>query len=506
MDFYLLNLLTNEFNSLLNSAVLRKIYEMDGGVYILQFYSGIQQNLLIRLKGEDRCIHFISDKKGQAKTPSSFCMLMRKYIEGRKLVSVISPQHEKRLIFVFSDGNNEWKLVAEFFGREGNLILLTGNDKVLGTYRVMPEHRISDKRDYLIPVHREEESHLPDTTAKKSQNISPCVYYQDNKPIKYSVYGEEIEGLTKIVYPTINDMLYEFYKFRKPEFDFEECKKELLNRFNKEKNKANKRIAHINGDLVKLEQSSFYSRLGELILTNMYKIEPKAVSLVAENFYEDPPVEIEITLDPSLSASDNAKKYFDKFKKSQRGIPILKERLAESILKLKLINENIDKISKTENISELDMFNELLNYQSKQVPKEQQIASAPRRYYYKGYEIISGKNPAQNDEVSLKISNKTDLWFHTRGIPGSHTIIRVQSGEKTPKEVIVYAASVAAYYSKAKKSSKVPVSYTYAKNVSKKKGMPPGMVTIHNETTIVVNPQNYDFLEWLKQQEQQEGA
>lgn len=502
MDSYLFSILAGEFNSLLDSPVLRKIYEMDAGDYILQFYSGIQQNLFIRLKGEDRRIHLISDKKGQAKTPSSFCMLMRKYIEGRRLISVTCPSTEKRLIFIFSDGKNEWKLVAEFFGREGNLILLTQDDKILGTYRSMPDSRLSDKKDYLISNNRllPESSELEKTRA--SLRPSPCVYFKDGIPVKYSVTGEDIEGFNKELYPTVSDMLFEFYKFSEPESSFENRKKELLDKFNQEKDKAEKRIKHIQNDLSKLKQSSLYNRLGDLILANMYNIKPKSTSFIAENYYEEPPVEIEILLDPSLSASDNAKKYFDKFKKSQRGIPILSGRLDESVLQLELICSNIDRINASENISELDGLDELLNYRSKQSTRELQIASVPRKYYYRGYEIISGKNPAQNDEISLKISNKTDLWFHTRGIPGSHTIIRVKPGEKTPKEVILYAASVAAYYSKAKKSSKVPVSYTYAKNVSKKKGMPPGMVTIQNETVILVNPQEYDFQEWLKQQEE----
>jgi predicted ribosome quality control (RQC) complex YloA/Tae2 family protein len=329
---------------------------------------------------------------------------------------------------------------------------------------------------------------------------SPHIFFKDGEPVKYSVRDEEIEGMEKVAYPTLNDMLCEFYKERETKSGFEDRKKELLARFGREMDRTEKRIAHIRDDLAKLEKNSRFGRFGEFILTNIYKIKSKDAILITEDFYEDPPCEIEIPLDPSLSASDNAGKYFEKFKKSQRGVPILKNRLEESLLKMDLISQNIEELTQAQDFADLEDFADLLNYQSGQVPKVQ-IASAPRKYSYKGYEIISGKNPAQNDEISLKISNKTDLWFHTRGIPGSHTIIRTKSGEKTPKEIILYAASIAAYYSKAKKSSKVPVSYTLAKNVSKKKGMPAGMVTIQNETTIVVNPQDYDFLEWLKRQE-----
>jgi len=493
MDETLLHFLSVEFNNIIKSAVLRKVYEMEGGIFLLKFYSGENINLFIKLKDENRRIHLVPEKNGKAKTPSSFCMLLRKYIEGRRLISASCPNFEKRIIFVFTDGKSEWKLIAEFFSREGNLILLSSNDKVLGSYRTMPESRMSDKKDYIVPPYMKSNG-LPDKA------IMPTVYLKDSEVFKYSAFGENSEGLILKRCSTVNDMLYEFYKKDESNLDFDASKNVILQKFNKEKEKLNKKIEHIKTDLAKLSKNSYYHKLGELILTNLYKIKPKDAVLITENFYEDPPCEIEILLDPSLSGSDNAAQYFEKFKKYQRGVPILQKRLEECELEFSLILEKIESIKSAKNSSDLGDYSKSFDYQSKKAAKEMPAASLPRKYFYKDYEILAGRNPNQNDEISLKISNKTDLWFHTRGIPGSHVIIRVKAGEKTPKEVILRAAEIAAYFSKGKKSSKVSVSYTLAKNVSKKKGMPPGMVTISDETAIVVNPQNYDFQEWIRMQ------
>ena len=164
------------------------------------------------------------------------------------------------------------------------------------------------------------------------------------------------------------------------------------------------------------------------------------------------------------------------------------------------MNSYIDIISETENIDELKEIEDKLKH-GKPISKKSFVQiSSPRKYNFMNFTIISGKNPEQNDEVSLKIANKNDMWFHARGMGGSHVIIKSDKNEKPPKEVIIRAAEIAAYHSKGKNSSKVQVIQTFARHVQKKKGMAHGAVRVAKENSITVNPTNYDFLEWLKKQ------
>ena len=209
---------------------------------------------------------------------------------------------------------------------------------------------------------------------------------------------------------------------------------------------------------------------------------------------------LKIELDPRKNPSENAQDYFEKFKKSKRGIPILEERLQQTEEHEEYLNSYIDVISETENIDELKEIEDKLKH-GKPISKKSFVQiSSPRKYNFMNFTIISGKNPEQNDEVSLKIASKNDMWFHARGMGGSHVIIKSDKNEKPPKEVIVRAAEIAAYHSKGKNSSKVQVIQTFARHVQKKKGMAPGAVRVAKENSITVNPTNYDFLEWLKKQ------
>ena len=105
-----------------------------------------------------------------------------------------------------------------------------------------------------------------------------------------------------------------------------------------------------------------------------------------------------------------------------------------------------------------------------------------------GFKILVGRNNKQNDELTIKMAYSTDIWLHTKLIPGSHTIIRTRGGCEVPDKTILEAAQLAAYHSKAKNSSKVPVDYTAVKNVKKPNGAKPGMVIYDYYNTIYVVP------------------
>ena len=109
-----------------------------------------------------------------------------------------------------------------------------------------------------------------------------------------------------------------------------------------------------------------------------------------------------------------------------------------------------------------------------------------------GYEILVGRNNKQNDEVTIRMSYSTDIWLHTKNIPGSHTLIRTNGSGEAPDSTILEAAQLAAYYSKAKNSAQVPVDYTQIKNVKKPNGAKPGFVIYEKNNTIYVTPKLFE--------------
>jgi predicted ribosome quality control (RQC) complex YloA/Tae2 family protein len=122
--------------------------------------------------------------------------------------------------------------------------------------------------------------------------------------------------------------------------------------------------------------------------------------------------------------------------------------------------------------------------------KKQKIKSEPMHFISAdGFDIYVGKNNTQNDYLTLKFANTADLWFHTKNIHGSHAIIKLGLDKDVPKSTIIEAAQLAAYYSKARNSSQVPVDYTEIKNVKKPSGAKPGMVIYDKYNTVYVTPE-----------------
>jgi len=122
----------------------------------------------------------------------------------------------------------------------------------------------------------------------------------------------------------------------------------------------------------------------------------------------------------------------------------------------------------------------------------------PDAYEYElpgGYQVLAGKTDAENDFLSIKFASPNDYWFHVRGLPGSHVILRLGEKEEPVKDIIKQAAAVAAYHSKARSGGVVPVSCTRAKHVTKSRGDKPGTVHIRKETVIKVRPAVPDKVE-----------
>lgn len=323
---------------------------------------------------------------------------------------------------------------------------------------------------------------------------TPVMVLRDNKPYDFSY--TKIFGKTGIFdikeYASFSELLDAFYKERENEL----IKSRLTNDVNKTVTslieKAVKRKELRKKELKECEKREEYRIKGELIKANIGLIKQGQDSVILKNYYSENLEEMEIPLDKTLTAQNNALKYFKTYKKLTVANKMLQNLIKEDEEEADYLNSVLFSIEQCETADSLrEIKRELADNgyikKSKTVKKE----TAPKDYMEyvskEGYKILVGKNNVENDYLTTKLAKDNDLWFHTKNIHGSHVIVFCD-GKPVSDETLLFAAGLAAYNSKGKNSSSVPVDYTFAKFVKKTAKAKPGMVTYKNQKTLFVTP------------------
>lgn len=233
---------------------------------------------------------------------------------------------------------------------------------------------------------------------------------------------------------------------------------------------------------------------GDLLTANMHLINKGDSSVNVQNYYSESLDRIEIALDPRLSPSENAQRYYKKYNKLKTAHGLLAEQIEQSEVEIDYLQNIIYAIDNCTEVQEIDEIKEELvseGYFKKSSLKNKKNSSAPSKPHEyissDNYHMYVGKNNKQNDQLTMKSASKEDLWLHTKDIPGSHVIVKT-NGDELPESTVLEAATLAAYYSKASQSSNVPVDYALRKNVKKPSGARPGMVIYENNSTVYVTP------------------
>ncbi|MGN0629407.1 MAG: NFACT family protein [Oscillospiraceae bacterium] len=234
---------------------------------------------------------------------------------------------------------------------------------------------------------------------------------------------------------------------------------------------------------------------GELIHANMRIIEKGMSSVILENYYDNNNP-IEVKLDPRLSPNQNAQHYFSEYRKADTAERMLKKFIEKGEAELSYIDSVFDLLSRARTDDEIvSIRDELVSqgYLKNHRQKNQKpVKLAPKEYISTdGFRILCGRNNIQNDKLTFKDSRKNDIWLHTQKIHGSHTVV-VTEGREVPPTTLEQAALVAAYNSKARDSSLVPVDYTEIKNVKKPSGAAPGKVIYEHYKTAYVRPAQFE--------------
>lgn len=256
--------------------------------------------------------------------------------------------------------------------------------------------------------------------------------------------------------------------------------------------RTERRIAVQKQELVQCAEKDYYKLCGDLISANMYCIKKGDLSVTVNNFYEEGSPEITVELDARKTPSQNAQYYYSEYKKCVTAESKLAVQIEKGEEELQYLESVFDALTRAD--SENDIIQLRLELREQGYIKSGNSRSKPPKALppleYKssdGYTILVGRNNYQNDRLSLKFAEKTDIWLHTQNITGSHTII-VTDGETPPDRTIEEAAVIAAFNSKGRNSNLVPVDYCLAKYVKKPSGAKPGKVIFTNYKTAFVRP------------------
>lgn len=239
----------------------------------------------------------------------------------------------------------------------------------------------------------------------------------------------------------------------------------------------------------KREQKRLYA---DLINANLHAIPKGAASVELMNYYDENAAMLTVPLDPSLSAVRNAQKYYKEYRKAKTAEEVLGQQIAlgeEELLYLDSVADALSRASGTQELEELRRELEQSGYlRAKKEKRRTPQPTKPLTFTSDdGFTILVGRNNVQNDRLTLRTAKGSDWWFHTKNIPGSHTVI-LTDGVTPPETTLMQAAILAATHSKAAASAQVPVDYTQIKHVKKPSGAKPGMVIYENNRTVYVTP------------------
>jgi predicted ribosome quality control (RQC) complex YloA/Tae2 family protein len=326
----------------------------------------------------------------------------------------------------------------------------------------------------------------------KDASYNPVIYYRHNKPIEFNSFPLVIYSNDHDIsnYSNISSVICDFYKEKNQYTRIKQKSVDLRRIVTSTLEKDYKKYELQLKQLKDTEKRDKFKVYGELITTYGYQLSEGEASLTCTNYYTDE--EITIPLDRTISPMDNAKKYFDKYNKLKRTANALGDIIKETedeIAHLESISNAMDIATTEDDLKEIKEEMILAGYiKRKGKDKKDKYISKPLHFISSdGFHMYVGKNNIQNEELTFKVANGGDLWFHSKSFPGSHVIVKTD-GKDIPDNTYEEAAKLAAFYSKGKNQDKVEIDYIERKHVKKVAGSKPGFVIYHTHYSMAIEP------------------
>ena len=456
-------------------------------------------------------------------TAPAFCMLLRKHIQGGRITGV--RQHgRERIIELDIETVNEMgysvnkRLIAETMGKHSNLVLtdaLTG--KIIDSikrisidvnrvrqilpgvvYEYPPVNNLANQDGFgpTTAAAIEAGAVLPDLSQLEGRPLSFYVYTdKDGAPKDCHVFRmpQYLHSYSEQVFASVCEGMDWFYSRRASTNRNVQRSSELVRTIGNLISKAQLKKQRLLDEIKKADDADIYRLKGELLNANLHLVVPGAKSVTVTSYYDGSQMTIE--LDEKLSASKNAQNYYKKYAK-------LKSSKKEKLNQLSECEKDIDYLSSVQAMAgsaltgeEIERLREELSDQGyirarTASSKKKKTKPSPRRYRLpSGLTILVGRNNTENDHITFSMAQKTDWWFHTKDIHGSHVILVCGGTDPSPDDMYS-AASAAAWFSKARDSQNVPVDYAPARYVKKPAGARPGMVIFTNNGTVWIDPKD----------------
>lgn len=330
-----------------------------------------------------------------------------------------------------------------------------------------------------------------DTVNEK--HFTPAMLKRSGVPMDFTYlhvgqYGGAAEEET---YTSFSRLLDDFYEKREQAERVKQKGQDLVKTASNGAARLRRKIAAQEQELAESKNRDKWRVYGELITANLYRMERGMSRLTAQNYYDPDCADVDIPLDVRLSPQENAAKYFKKYTKAKTAEKYITAQLEKARVELTYLESVLQELTLAESEQDFnDIRAELTDggYLWAKGRKQPQRPSKPREFRSTaGLRILVGRNNRQNDRLTAKDAEKWDIWLHTQRIHGSHVIL-CTGGAQPDEQSIAEAASLAAYFSQAQNSTKVPVDFTQVKYVKKPAGSPPGFVNYTNYKTILADP------------------
>lgn len=556
-DGLMLHSITKELNEKLLNGRVTKINHPYNHDIILTIRSD-RKNYQLLLSAHSiysRC-HLTQVPFVNPQTPSTFCMNLRKYLDGAFLIDIEQYQNDRICFFVFSKrdelGDKQNIILSiEIMGKHSNIILFNqSTSKIIDCIKHIPPYQNSyrtllpgsiyqlpPKKEQINPFDFNDEDVFKFLSINQSFNVKQLQttfqgFGKDSAQELAFLLNNNLSDKTKIfknfinnfnnVEPNItldnNKYLLLPFKFQSSlgqifmtnssmskicDTYFEEIVEkdrvkqqigDILNNLQNQKQKLLKKIPKLKQNLTDAQNSEIIREKGELLTTYAHEVKKGSSKVILNNYYTNE--DITITLDPSLSVHKNAQKYFQKYQKLKQSVKFTIEQIDKTEQEIDYLDTLITEIELAKPVDLPIIKEELikmgyLKNKSHSHRNKENTKFTPRKYISSdGTNILVGKNNLQNDELTLKKSNKNYIWLHTQNIPGSHVVI---NSDNPSQNTLEEAAKIAAYFSKYRHSAKVPVDYVQIKYINKPKGAKPGFVIYKNQKTLFVTPDEQEI-------------
>ena len=544
-DGFLAGTVARQLDQELQGAKIERVQQPESDTVILQLYApatGARRKLLICVSPQGARVHYTKLSYENPAEAPNFCMLLRKHLQGGRILSVTQPKTERILEFRLETINEmgysvNKMLICELMGKHSNLILTdAASGRIIDAIKrisidVNRYRQILPGMQYVSPPPQDRKdlwtadpADVSDVREIQGLSAAAAAEFEDDLPYLFSVRDDVLNGkVLPAVYCDAAGVPREVHVFPMKKMaeacevrkfdeigdalDFYYSSRKETNRVMQKSESFAKSVASLTDklllkkqrlleDIRKAENADIYRLKGELLNANLYLAKTGDKAVTVTSYYDGQPVTIE--LDERFSPARNAQNYFKKYAKAKTGKKEKLIQLEECEKDIEYLSTVQDQITLASTYEEMELIRDELireGFLRGRQAKDRKKAAAkskpkPRRYLLPcGKEIAVGRNNSENDYITFKVGGKTDYWLHTKDIHGSHVVL-FMNGE-TPGEAEIYqAAAAAAWFSKGKDSQNVPVDYVPLRYVKKPAGAKPGMVIFTNNRTVWVDPKD----------------